>query len=245
MSPACAKSTTKRIPAPNAVQCAWRLLMTFPEWVTFIFDHPVTDPAWYWNSSGDWDAPDLTELQTVDYLTQLFEGAGTLLLPYTDAQVNQGLWYLLVRCDDMHSLRDLAVPLPDRLRGIQAMEVLFNDCFAVRCSPHLSHMDEPGRNPLNAVCYMWWDVLPIHGLNRHQPERADSAELDQACLGVMQRTLKSDSIACQESALHGLGHWTIYYSEPAKYITNFLRRKPKIRPELKEYAMRARHDCIA
>lgn len=217
--------------------------MTFNEWIIFIFDHPVAEPAWYWGSRGEWDGPDLSETQIVHYLTRLFEEAGRLLRPFTDAQANQGLMLLVSgSCSDyMHSLRDQDVPLQDRLHGIQAMEALFKQCFAVRCSPHLSHLPEtePGANPLNAVCYMWWDVLPIHGLTHHCPELSDSAALDQACLGVMRKILEMDSLACQESALHGLGHWTIYYSEPAKLISDFLTSHPALRHDLKEYALRA------
>ena len=220
--------------------------MNFDEWINFIFDHSVTEPAWYWDASDEWDGHDLSEAQTVEYLTELFERAGTLLEPFSDAQPNQGLMMLVSGSysDCMHSLRDQEVPLPDRLRGIQAMESLFEQCFALRCSPFLSHLDEPGVNPLNAVCYMWWDVIPIHGLAYHCPELADSVALDQACLAVMQKILKMDSVACQESALHGLGHWKSYYADPTNFITDFLKRHRKIRAELKEYALRAREGYV-
>ena len=135
--------------------------MKFDEWVTFIFDHPITNPAWHWDANLLW--PELDLHLDVAYITQVFAEPDRILKPFSDAQVNQGL-YLLLNEDYMFSLREQTVPLAERLRGIRSMEALFAKCFAVRCSPHLSHLDESGANPLNAVCYMWWDALPIHGL---------------------------------------------------------------------------------
>ncbi len=44
--------------------------MTFDEWVASVFDHPVTEPAWYWDSDASfWDGPGAT---VVEYMTRLF-----------------------------------------------------------------------------------------------------------------------------------------------------------------------------
>jgi len=56
------------------------------------------------------------------------------------------------RCRDLAEVRP-SVPLAARLRCVQACGSLFRKLFLPRCSPHLSHRDEPGRSPLNAVCY--------------------------------------------------------------------------------------------
>ncbi len=220
--------------------------MTFPEWVIYNFDHPVTEPAWYWSDEGDWEAPDLEMPQIAAYLTRLFAESGTVLLPYSDAQVGQGLNVLINNClsDDIFSLLAPEVPLEDRLRGIRAMEAVFRDCFARRCSPHLSHLDELGVSPLNGICYMWWDILPITAEAHFQPERPDSVEIDRICLDIMQRTLKIDSIACRESALHGLAHWSHYYPEVERIIDAFLKRHPTLRPDLRTYAKAARHGRV-
>jgi hypothetical protein len=220
--------------------------MTFEEWTAYVFDHPVTDPAWHWDINAEhWNGPAAT---IVAYLTQTFERADSVLLPFSDAQVYQGLNYLVsASCSSyMFALREEAVPLASRLRGIQAMVTLFETCFAKRCSPHLSHLDEAGANPLNVVCYMWWDILPMHGFTYHEPARADSAALDQALLAAIKQILQMDAIVCQESALHGLGEWYPYYPEVAEdTIAEFLGRyrgwrSRKLRPELRSYAERAR-----
>lgn len=220
--------------------------MNFPEWVIYNFDHPVTEPAWCWSDEGDWEAPDLEMPQIAAYLTRLFAESGTVLLPYSDAQVGQGLQVLINNClsDDIFSLREPEVPLEDRLRGIRAMEDLFRDCFASRCSPHLSHLDEPDASPLNGICYMWWDILAITAEAHFRPERPDSIAVDQACLSVLQKTLETNSVACQESALHGLSHWSYYYPEIESVVDAFLARHPNLRPELRSYAKSARHGRV-
>ena len=63
---------------------------------------------------------------------------------------------------------------------------------------------------------MWWDIIPFHG----HPEEPVWKEFDEAILQVMDFTLQLDSIACRESALHGLGHWQHYYPEQIGEIIN-------------------------
>jgi hypothetical protein len=61
---------------------------------------------------------------------------------------------------------------------------------------------------------------------------------------VLRRLLAIPHDACRESALHGLGHWAIYYPQVAQMIDEFLRNTPHLRPELVTYAERARTGCI-
>ncbi len=185
--------------------------LTFDLWLTYVFDHPVNDvkQAWYWDMDRDWWEEDAAD--TIRFLTQAFENAAVVLQPYSDAQLNQGLWFLVDNsCSDhMFALLDDSVSWPARQRCIYSIYQLFEQCFAKRCTPHLSHFDESGAGPLNAVCYMWWDIIPIYG-KPHDPTRK---EMDHDILQVLESTLQLDSLACRESALHGLGHWQHYYPE--------------------------------
>ncbi|MBI5687640.1 MAG: hypothetical protein HZC54_21425 [Verrucomicrobia bacterium] len=214
--------------------------LTFEEWVRYLFDHPVTDPGWHFDIDAD-DAK-LEPQQVVSYATRLFEGAGELLAPYTDAQVNQGLWFLISEgVSPLYTLNDPVVPLPDRVGCVRAITEVFKQCFLPRCTPHLSAMDEPGAGALNPVCYMWWDIFPLRG----EPQDESRREINAARLLVMETTLELPSVACQESALHGLAHWGIYYKEPCQNIISaFLRRHPDLRPELREYAECAKHSHV-
>jgi hypothetical protein len=209
----------------------------FDEWLRQVFDHPVADPAWRWGVATD--TPEPAPRDCVAYLTRLFEEPEPALAPYSDAQINQGLWYLVdPSCSNYaFSLVEPEVPWPQRRRGLRAMATLFERLFARRCSDHLLHLEEVGAGPLNPVCYMWWDVFPAFG----RPTEPDYAAVDVELLAVMKRALALDSLACQESALHGLGHWQQHYPGVVEQTINeFLARADGMRPELREYAECAR-----
>ena len=64
----------------------------YEEWIGFIFDHPVTKSAWY----RAIDAPHF-EASEEDYavlIEQTFRYSGRDLARFSDAQVNQGLYFL-------------------------------------------------------------------------------------------------------------------------------------------------------
>jgi len=88
---------------------------------------------------------------------------------------------------------------------------------------------------------MWWDSFPIAGA----PDDPTRTEVDEAFLEVMDRLLDLPSEACQESALHGLGHWHLEYPKQVEAIIgSFLDRHPVLRSELKEYALDAREGLV-
>lgn len=213
---------------------------TYLAWIRHVFDHPVTDPAWYWNLEADTSEP--APPACVAYLTRLFEEPD-ILTPYSDAQVNQGFWYLVSNTGSnyMFSLIEPGVAWPERQHGIRSIATLFTRLFALRCSDHLSHFDEAGAGALNGVCYMWWDIFPAGG----QPGNIELKPLDAELLAVMKRVLTLDSVACQESALHGLGHWHMSYPEIVEpTIDEFLVRAGAARPDLLEYAKCARQGYV-
>jgi hypothetical protein len=68
--------------------------LSFEDWIAYVFDHPVTDPAWHWDIDRDyWDELGQPAI-TVAYLSRAFEDAHTMLAPFSDAQLHQGLWFL-------------------------------------------------------------------------------------------------------------------------------------------------------
>jgi hypothetical protein len=207
----------------------------FDDWIKSVFDHPVADPAWYGEVEFDTQWDGITPSITVQYVTRLFTNSQQVLGQYPDDQVNHGLWHLVdPACSDiMRDALDACVLLPERLTCIHSILLLFRDCFAPRCSSTVSHNDEAGTNPINSVCYMWWDVFPAPGPGH--------AEENQAILDVMRDTLTIPSIACQESAIHGLGHWQLWYPRQAKQIIDtFLAATPDLSKPLREYALEAK-----
>ena len=219
--------------------------LSFEQWVEHIFDHPVEDPAWHWDIDSDYYNYEENVHLTVEYLAQLFESPLNSIKPYTDAQINQALWYLIGSSASsyMFTLFEASIPLKLRRQVVLSMYNMFEQVFAPRCSPILEHLqlsgsDSSSINPLNEVCYMWWDIIPL-APRMGDPERE---ALDKQCLAVMERTLELDSIACREAALHGLGHWKhAYHRKVRRIIDAFLKRTPDIDDDLLKYALSARN----
>jgi hypothetical protein len=154
-------------------------IISFDEWVRRVFAHDVSEPSWWWKEATDWDL--LPPPIALDYMSRLFEESSKLPRLYPDTQVGQGLWFLIgSESDHARCLLDLGLAWPIRLRCIRSILRLF-EFFMTRCSPHLSHLNEPSVSPLNSICYMFWDILPIHGT----PDSSALAELDSALLTVM------------------------------------------------------------
>lgn len=212
------------------------------DWINHIFDHPVTDPEWHWDIDVKlWD-DDIPPQHSTLLIAETFEHAGGLLSRFTDAQINQGLWYLISGgCSYyMHGITDPEVPMALRLRALRSFVPFFEQVMASRCSPHLSHLDEPGANPLNSSCYMWWDIIPFHG----RPDEPERAEIDAEALKIIERILAIPHDACRESSLHGIGHWIPFYQNATSIVDDFLTSTPDLRPELIAYAKQARTGYI-
>lgn len=217
--------------------------LSFSEWVAYVFDHTVTSPEWYFEPGRDYwqEEPHAA----VEFMTRLFEDPLRYAADYSDAQLNQGFWFLVSNgCSNhMFALMDAGVPWDARRRCIRSMTPLFEKLFAQRCTRHLSHFHEPepGVSPLNLTCYMWWDLAPICG----HPDDRSQADFDLECLKVMRSTLAIPRDACRESALHGLGHWQTAYPDPViETIDRFLTQTPALREDLRLYAQAARKGCI-
>jgi hypothetical protein len=243
----------------------------FARWLRYVFDRPVPEDssdAWYWHDDATWESS-AGPATVVSYLGRLFDGAAALLQPYSDGQVAQGLGYLINNSlsNYMFPLMDPDVPWGERRCAIRAMYVVFERIFDPRCSPQLSHVrtgSEPAINPLNGVCYMWWDVCPLQGHAGPTAEedfilateelvdpgpRVDphAADLEAEILGMLERTLTLDNVACQEAALHGLGHRHHKHATQVEQIVDgYIQRRLPAWPadeqgqSLRGYALAAR-----
>ncbi len=190
---------------------------------------------------GD-DFPD-DPLDSVLSLAEFLAAAGRVAEAYSTRQIADGLWFL---ADDSGLFRELynpSVPENLRVRCAAAIRQLYAQLFEPLCQNVLSHGDngESVENPLNSICYMWWDVFPTWG----RPGDPVARGIDEVLLGVMRDTLSSENVACVESALHGLGHWHITYPDPVESIVNeFLRQRPAIGVSLRDYAQAARRGRV-
>lgn len=213
---------------------------TLDQWIRFVFDHPVAETAWHF----DIDAPylELPPARTAELVAETFERSGELLQRFSDAQLNQGLWFLLHSgsSDYMFCLTLASVPWPVRRRALRSFVPLFRDVIADRCTRSLSHRSEPGSD-LNSACYMWWDLLPLGG-DGDAGRPPDNLKAE--ALAVLAELLETPHDACRESALHGLGHLALDHPEAALIIDRFIERSPDLRPELLAYARQARTGYI-
>ena len=105
----------------------------YQEWLKHVFDHEVTDklPQWYFAE----DAPlfETSDNEMTELINQTFLNAGKDLDRYTDAQVDQGIWYLAGTVtsgsDFMSALASSEVPLTKRVEAIGNIFYLYSDCF--------------------------------------------------------------------------------------------------------------------
>jgi hypothetical protein len=209
---------------------------TFEQWIDGIFDHPVTEPAWFWGPGTD-TCDEEDDDTNVEYLARLFAGSDHILRRFDNAQVDQGLNMIVNNSCSDHAYSIVAghAAWPARRRAIQSIYDVYARLFASRCEEGLGHLDEAD-NPLNTICYMWWDVFP-----------ARSAPKDEAdeYISVLERSLSLTHQACLEGALHGLGHWHHVLPERVESIVDqFLLKRNDLREELVQYARRARKGAV-
>jgi hypothetical protein len=90
---------------------------------------------------------------------------------------------------------------------------------------------------------MWWDGFPATS-KPDDPDRETLIDAEMKCLADV---LGLVSVACQESALHGLGHWAGNSDggpTATGIIDAYLEKGVAPRPELLIYARAARTGCI-
>ncbi len=215
--------------------------LSFEQFVEFQFGHAVRPHGnpWYFDADGDWWAPEPPT--GIAYLTRLFSDGPEALQWFSDAQIAQGLTGLIntMAVGDQPWMRDPVTPAPDRAAVWGAIAVFFAELLAPRCSATLGHLSEEGR-PLNGVTYMWWESFPGFA----NPGDPDREMFDEAELNCLQSILALDSAACQETALHGLGHWVRREPRCERIIDEYLATGASARPELIDYARAARAGCI-
>jgi hypothetical protein len=202
----------------------------YEEWIRFLFDRPDIAglPEWYWDITLE-KFPASAE-QQVSLIGRTFERSGKDLLKYSEKQVQNGLNYILnnAASNTVMLITQKGVPEDLRIDAVLKMKYLYSDCFAKRCEPALSHLDEPDAGPINSICYMLWDTSPL-------------CQWKDVVLDVMEDALYLPNNACIESALHGLGHRFRQDKERVpQIIDRFLSKTKKLRPELRQYAANAR-----
>jgi hypothetical protein len=207
----------------------------FEEWITTVFDHPVDpDNSWWWAENAKvWDAKTHGEL-TLRMMARLFEDPEQIINRFTPQQIDQGIWFIVdTSCSDHFLLlKKERLPLALKKQVIEGIFTLYSKLFSRICDPVLD-----GHGAANSSVYMFWDLA--------EDSRPEDPTLDAASLDVMARTLGVPHVACQQGALHGLGHWQARFPNQVQAIIDaFLERSAKTDEALKAYALKAREGAI-
>ncbi len=209
--------------------------LRYQEWITHVFDHAVSEPEWYWEQNL-LAPPFAADAAVVDLIAHTFERCGDDLAAFSDAQVNQGLRYLLTSpFDYFYPIRDSDAPLANKQRAIASIYRLYSDCFPRRCAPRGTDGAD-----LNALCFMFWDICPLTYLEKSE----HSSELADAIFGVLEQALQIEHRACREGALHGLGEIACWYEPRVAQIVDGFLASTVVDDELRRYALQARDGAV-
>jgi hypothetical protein len=208
--------------------------MNFQQFVAFLFERPDGERDWYFEDG--FAVPDMDAQTAVAHTTRLFNSIDLYAGKLTERRFCLGMDYLInpSASDHCYYFVDAAVPESDKVALFASMYDVFSSVFAHKCSDTLSHIAPTPHISYNGICYMWWDVLPRHGIPAQQEFRA----IDAAILGTLVKILQLQSSACQEAALHGLGHWHVGYPEFVERVID--DHAARIPAQLQPYAGNAR-----
>lgn len=192
--------------------------MDYHEWVRWVFDRPVRDEPWYWRGQ---EPPWAYAGVVISHFGRLCEECPPVLADYSDAQVVQGLNFILLSVFSTSSEMGA-----DQAAGVfRGFRLLYENLFAVRCDEV-----EEAANPLNEFVYMLWDLPPPGGEG-----------VERELVSMLGDVLFVRHGAVQESALHGLGHLQLDFPvEVATVVDRYLSSDRPVSDAMRAYAARAR-----
>lgn len=238
--------------------------------LTYVFDRPIEEPAWYWQPRDE-ETPFGEEedaLIAFEFFERLCVQPGKDLAPYSDSQVGLGLSYLFDGsvCNLTHGFKAAPVSYERKERAVRALFALFREVFEPRCPEKAAAGSREKSTPLSYICYMFWDVCPLSSWLKHdhakveiKPPKDMVADVQRqyqnmdaqtrgyykAIANVMGRCLELNNPACVESGLHGLGEMAFFMPAIAVPIIDAYLKKGKNQPAaLLNYARAARTGMI-
>jgi hypothetical protein len=187
--------------------------LNFDEWLDFVFDEKWADSKTEYEELSDFEG----NLEVfVENCIKLFENPSFLLEKYNSIQLESGFFYFILspRVSLNWWIWDKRSSIDLRRSFISSSVNIFENVFT--------------KNALEHSCFMWWDCL------RDFRDDKD-LKVSDWMFAALSRILKINSLDCQLSALHGLGH--IEHQGKKDLIETFLRRNPNFAD--KEYALAA------
>lgn len=216
----------------------------------FVFNRPVTKPAWYWQVHHEEETPDPFNgedaLTAFDFIAGLCANPGMQLAGYSDDQVGQGLTFIFDgSCSNLtHGFKQAPVAFEHREAALLSLWNLFREVLAPRCAPMLAAGSPVASPPLGYICYMFWDITPLAG-QWSGLSKSERRAYYAAVARVMEQCLTVANPAVVESGLHGLGHMVFEYPAVATPILDaFLAKNRQRQDALIQYARAARTGLI-
>lgn len=220
----------------------------YQQQLDFVFNRPVTEPAWYWQIIDAEEDPFNGEDAQVafTFIEALCVNPAKDLAPFNDSQVGQGLGFIFdSACSNLtHGFKAAPMPFERKLVALRNLYTLFRDVLVPRCAPVLSASSQEPSMQLTYICYMFWDVTPLSG-QWQGVTKEERRTYYEAVAWVMQQCLSAPNPAVVESGLHGLGHMVFDYPAVAVPIIDAYLEKHKTRHDpLTNYARAARTGMI-
>jgi hypothetical protein len=186
----------------------------FEGFVRLVFDHE--DPKWMWEDDHEAYTIENDAARAVAFMTAVFRGTRTLRETYSSEQIAVGIDYLTNSSlsNTAFCLLEESVPLDDRLACLRSIELVYREFFAEVIPKGVTSSNCNTR--ASGVCYMLWDVFPFHSRTKNPYTMKDRdvvrrwdehLQIEKTCIDVLEWTLAIRHTACEEAALHGLGHW--------------------------------------
>lgn len=182
--------------------------------------------------------------ELAEYLDELFSRPEFLAQRYSPDQLGTGFWFIFgVESSYCIHARQRDVSRSIKYSWIREIGTLYERLFATVCDESLGHLSESGGSSINGAVYMMWDMDCLPG--RPDSSDPDSEAMADLVFEVLACALDLDQPACQESALHGLGHLHTWYPSRVRAVI-----QPRIagrrfaRRELIDYAKQAIEGAI-
>lgn len=163
--------------------------LSYEEWLSFVFDHPVHEPLWHF--SDEWGYDVSNPEKTLGYVTQLFTNPAILLKRFSLPHLEQGFWFLPSANGLMWLILLPSIPWQARLSAIRSIGTLFETFFS--------------QVELGTSIYMWWDSLITYCAWEDKDLITDRGVLREV-VAVMAQLASSPSPRVRESVRHGVEH---------------------------------------
>jgi hypothetical protein len=206
--------------------------MDYVTWRDEIFRQP---PEKYPGSSS---LPfELSPLDTLDHIDCALNDPEIHCL-FTKEQIGIGLNLIYSSCSNLpHSYLE-AGDEDRQVQAIQNMAKLYSNFFERYCLAPVTEigtLSEDGE--IGFLCHMLWDIFVVYHGN-------STPRMVNAVMEVMGQGIQSANDNCIASAIHGLGHWSLYTPQAPPILWDWLLHPTSKNEVVIEYARQATWGCI-